>query len=198
MTTTLYLVRHAEPNYENHNDAERELTAQGLTDSLKVTKFLLDKHVQHLYSSPYKRAIDTVKDFSEKASLPITTISDIRERKIDSVWIEDFESFTRKQWTDFSYRYSDGESLGQVQKRMVKAIRTLLAEHPDGIIAAASHGTALSTLVNYFQPSFGLADFQSIKHLFPFILKCSFEGEICTGITLYDILQEPVHETPLL
>ncbi len=40
--TTIYFVRHAEPNYENHNDRERELTEIGLLDSKKVTKYLSD------------------------------------------------------------------------------------------------------------------------------------------------------------
>ena len=29
--TTIYFVRHAQPNYENHDDLSRELTRQGLT-----------------------------------------------------------------------------------------------------------------------------------------------------------------------
>lgn len=29
MKQTVYLIRHAESNYDNHNDVERELTAKG-------------------------------------------------------------------------------------------------------------------------------------------------------------------------
>ena len=32
MITTVYLVRHAEPNFYNHNDMDRELTLKGLQD----------------------------------------------------------------------------------------------------------------------------------------------------------------------
>ena len=43
--TTVYFVRHAQPNYENHDDMLRELTAKGLEDRKLVTKFLADKNV---------------------------------------------------------------------------------------------------------------------------------------------------------
>ena len=52
----LYFVRHAEPNYENHNDMLRELSNKGMKDRKLVTDFLTDKRVDIVLSSPYKRA----------------------------------------------------------------------------------------------------------------------------------------------
>ena len=37
---------------------------------------------------------------------------------------EDFDGFCRRQWADFSYCLSEGESLGQVQRRNVDALET--------------------------------------------------------------------------
>ena len=64
--TTVYFIRHAEPNYDNHNDLLRELSSKGLEDRKLVTAFLADKNIDVILSSPYKRAIDTVRDFAEK------------------------------------------------------------------------------------------------------------------------------------
>lgn len=61
--TTIYFVRHAEPNYVNRGDMSRELSSKGLQDRKLVTKFLLDKHIDVILSSPYKRAVDTIVDF---------------------------------------------------------------------------------------------------------------------------------------
>lgn len=55
--TKVYFIRHAEPNYNNHNDALRELTSKGMEDRKRVTKFLDDKQIDVVLSSPYKRAI---------------------------------------------------------------------------------------------------------------------------------------------
>jgi len=49
-------------------------------------------------SSPYLRAIDTVKDFAGEVGLDIKIVDDFRERKVGNVWIEDFNSFAKKQW----------------------------------------------------------------------------------------------------
>ena len=44
--TNVYFVRHAQPNYENHEDKFRELSAKGLLDRALVTDFLSDKEIE--------------------------------------------------------------------------------------------------------------------------------------------------------
>ena len=108
--TTVYFVRHAEPNYNNHDDMSRELTNKGLQDRQLVTNFLSDKHIDIVLSSPYIRAIETVAHFAETKKLEIETVEDFRERKVDSEWIADFDTFCKRQWEDFDYKLSDGET----------------------------------------------------------------------------------------
>lgn len=38
--TTIYFIRHAQPNFNNYDDLTCELTMQGWQDSKLVTKFL--------------------------------------------------------------------------------------------------------------------------------------------------------------
>ena len=105
--TTVYFVRHAQPNYDNHNDEERELTAKGLQDREKVTEFLSGRDISAVLSSPYKRAVQTVEDFARKYGHEIVIVDDFRERKVDSCWIEDFSGFARRQWEDFGFKLSE-------------------------------------------------------------------------------------------
>lgn len=161
--TTVYFVRHAEPNFNNHNDMARELTEKGLEDRKLVTEFLWDKNIDFVLSSPYKRSVDTVKDFSDKKNLDIHIVNDFRERKIDSVWIEDYESFCKAQWEDFNYKLSDGETLGEVQKRNIEVLNHVLKQYEGKNIVIGSHGTALSTIINYYDNTFGYKEFQKIK-----------------------------------
>ena len=91
--TTVYFVRHAKPNFDNHDDLTRELSQQGLEDRKFVTEYLQDKDIDVVLSSPFKRAVDTVKDFADAKGLEVITVSDFRERRVDSGWIEDFNSF---------------------------------------------------------------------------------------------------------
>lgn len=176
MTTTLYFVRHAEPNYNNHDDFSRELTNKGLQDSQELVKFFQQIKIDAFFSSPYKRAIDTIAPLAQEKGKTITTIDDLRERKITDYWIEDFTAYTKQQWEDFSYTLEGGESLHQVQERNIVALNNILSDYPDKTLVIGTHGTALSTILNYYQPTFGYEDFQRVKHLFPWIVKLEFQN----------------------
>lgn len=187
MNKSIYFVRHAEPNYNNHDDQERELTAKGEKDCELVVEFFANRVVDGIYSSPFKRAYDTVKDIAIQKNLPIIKIDEFRERKIADGWIEEFNEFSQKQWQDFDYHLINGESLAQVQCRNINALSELL-KNPQKSIVVGSHGTALATVINYYQSNFGYNDYFAIKSLFPFIVQFDFDGLECCTITFYDIL----------
>ncbi|MDF2548932.1 MAG: Phosphoglycerate mutase [Anaerosolibacter sp.] len=185
--TTVYFVRHAEPDYTNHNDLERPLTIKGKEDSKLVTDYFSDKGIEIVLSSPYLRAVETVKDFADSFGHTIITVEDFRERKVDSEWIEDFNRFTEQQWSDFDYKLTDGECLHEVQIRNVDALMQVIKEYSDKNIVIGSHGTALSTIINYFEPSFGFNDFQRIRTIMPWIVKFTFQGDELVHIEEIDV-----------
>ncbi|MCM1136271.1 MAG: histidine phosphatase family protein [Clostridium sp.] len=185
--TTVYFVRHAQPNYNNHNDLTRELTAQGLQDRKLVTHFLWEKKIDVVLSSPYKRAVDTVKDFADAKGMEIKCIDDFRERKIGNAWIEDFNGFSKRQWEDFDFKLPEGESLREVQSRNIGALNQALEAYSGKNVAVGSHGTALSTIINYFDASFGYDEYEKIKGLMPWIVQFSFAGNQCLKIQKYNL-----------
>ena len=188
--TTVYLVRHAEPNYDNHDDMSRELSVKGLHDRTLVSTFLQNKHINAVYSSPFKRAIDTVKDFADKNGFNITIIDNFKERKVDSIWIEDFESFSRKQWDDFNYKLSDGECLKEVQERNINELTKILENNNGKNIVIGSHGTAISTIINYYDDSFDYSSFAKIRFLMPWIVKLSFNEKVLISIDSYNLFEQ--------
>lgn len=187
--TTVYFIRHAEPNYANHDDMLRELSAKGLKDRELVTDFLMDKEIDVVLSSPFKRAVDTVRHFAEKKEMDIILVEDFKERRVDSVWIEDFNSFSKKQWEDFSYKLSDGECLAEVQSRNISALKETLETYKGKNIVVGSHGTALSTIINYYDKTFGYSDFNEIRHLMPWVVEFTFEEDVCVGIQKYNLFE---------
>lgn len=172
--TNIYFIRHAEPNYSNHNDLTRELSAKGLRDRELVTAFLAQIRVDAVLSSPFKRSQDTVAHFASRRGLPITIVEDFRERKIDSTWIDDFDAFTRRQWQDFHYKLTDGETLAEVQSRNIAALQDVLRSHSGKTLVIGTHGTALSTILNYYVPQFGYAEFSRINSIMPWIVHFAF------------------------
>lgn len=186
--TTVYFVRHAQPNYENHNDAHRELSEKGMKDRKRVTEFLSNQKIDAVLSSPYKRAIDTVKDFADTYGLEIGLVENFKERKVSGGWIGDFTEFAEKQWNDFNFKLPDGESLKEVQTRNIEALNQALDKYADQNIVIGSHGTALSTIINFYDPSFGYDDFNKIKDVMPWIVRFQFDEERkCTEIDFMDV-----------
>jgi 2,3-bisphosphoglycerate-dependent phosphoglycerate mutase len=180
--TTVYFVRHAEPNYDNHDDVSRELSPKGLQSSKYLVNSFATIQIDAFCSSLYLRAMDTIKPLADSRGQIIHLIPDFRERKITDHWIDDFTGFTEKQWADFHYHLPGGESLSMVQERNIRALEPLLQTHPDQTILIGTHGTALSTIINYYKPDFQLADFHRIKHIFPWIVQFEFQGSTCSSI----------------
>ena len=175
--TRLYFVRHAQPDYSNQDERGRPLSEKGLKDRELVTGFLRDKNISVLLSSPYQRSIDTLRPFAEENGLDFQLREDLRERKIDKEWIEDFAAFSAKQWQDFDYKLPDGDSLRQVQGRNIRAVEEALTLYAGQNIAIGTHGTALSTILCYYQPDFGWADYQRILPKMPWVVCLRFDGQ---------------------
>ena len=173
--TTIYFVRHCKPDGKIQDDRNRPLTEEGLEDSIKVAEILKDKKIDVFISSPYKRSHDSIKKTADSYGKSIQTDERLRERKAgkDS---NNHEMF-KKRWADFAFAEDDGESIGAVQKRNIEALREILKKYQDKNIVIGTHGTALSSIINFFDNSFNGESFMKIIDFMPWILKMEFDGK---------------------
>jgi len=178
MNTIVYFIRHAEPDYSVHDDMLRPLTEKGIKDAMKLPKFFATIKIDKVISSPFKRAQASVNPIALDRGLEVELIDDFRERKVsDGHWIEDFNAFAKSQWKDFDYCLPGGDCLNEVQERNVNALRNVINLNLGSNIIIGSHGTALSTIINYYDKSFGYDEFDKIKKVMPWIVKFTFEGD---------------------
>lgn len=182
LNTVVYFVRHAAPDFSEKRDAIRPLTAEGKKEAEKLKSRFKNIYIDAVYSSPYLRAMDTVRPIAEDRQLPIQLVDDFRERKISDGWIENFGAYSQKQWEDFDYKMPEGESLRDVQNRTVSALKILLSENRGSQVIIGSHGTALSALLNHYDSGFDYHAFEAIKNKMPWVVKCTFDGEILQKI----------------
>ena len=189
--TTVYFVRHSKPDHAVQDDAARPLNAEGMRNRWIVADYLADKGIEAVLSSPYKRTVDTVVELAEKNGLEIEKIHDFRERKPANEWIPDdvFLGFVEKQWADFDYSYGDGESLREVQQRNIAALDDVLWRYEGKTIAIGTHGTALSTIINYYEPKYSQSDFMAMIKLTPWIVRMDFQGAEFRGIEKINVLE---------
>lgn len=173
--TKLYFVRHAQPEYSWKDDKTRPLTKEGKADSQIVLDFLKDKKIDAFYCSPYKRSIDTISDAAAFFGQEIVTDERLRERESGTNGNQ--YGMFEKRWTDHDYHEEHGESIRMVQQRNIAALTEILAENKDKTVVIGTHGTALSTILNYYNPEFGCKDFLRIIDWMPYIIELDFEEE---------------------
>lgn len=174
MTTRVYFIRHAQSDRSFHDERTRPLTPEGMADTEKIIPVLKDKGITRIISSPYTRTIQTVEKLSKALELEIVTDDDLRERNAGKWHGDRFFDFVERQWADFNYSIEDGESLRQVQERNIRALKKYLDKYNGQTLAIATHGTALSTIINYYFPEYGFKDFLKIADLMPLVLRSDF------------------------
>lgn len=176
--TNVIFVRHAQSIY-GENDRIRPLTEEGLEDRKIVLETIKNRTIDAFICSPYKRSIDTIKLAADYFGHEIETDERLRERKAGSFE----EGLLEKRWKDFSFAEEGGENLNSVQKRNMEALEEILIKYEGKTIVVGTHGTALSTIMNFYNKDFGVKDFLRIVNWMPFIVEMIFEGNKLTDIS---------------
>ncbi len=193
--TKIYFVRHAQPVHSHQDDRTRPLTEEGSNDTQLVLDTLKDLHIDAFYCSPYKRSIDTIKSTAEYFGLPIQTDERLRERENGvcgngGEGISAFDMF-KKRWEDHEWHEQGGESISMVQNRNIEAILELAAKNDGKSIVIGTHGTALSSVMNYYDHYFGVNDFLRIIDWMPYIVEMDIEnGELVSKTEIAHIEKE--------
>lgn len=171
--TKIYFVRHAQPDYTRDEDRTRSLTLEGQKDAKSVLEFFKDKIIDKFYSSPYKRSKDTIKETAEYFDKEITTDNRLREREKGKDG--NVHGMFQKRWANHDYHEDGGESINMVQRRNIAALEEIIKGNDGKTIVIGTHGTALSSIMHYYNPEFGCDDFLRIIDWMPYIVELQFE-----------------------
>src|SRR5690606_14789045 len=120
VTTKVYFVRHAESPFVAGKERTRGLSAKGEADAIKVKEILIEENIDIFISSPYERAIQTIKPAAIACHDEILLEQDLRERTLigDSyeLTVEEFLEAKRKVYKDWNYQLPGGETSKQAQE----------------------------------------------------------------------------------
>lgn len=178
--TRVYFVRHAQPEHDHEDDRTRPLTAEGREDAKAVLAFFRDtemsgdKKIDGFYCSPYRRSLDTIAETAAFYGKEILTDERLRERQKGPGG--NVHGMFRKRWADHDYHEEGGESLRMVQERNIAALKDILRANEGKNIVIGTHGTALSTILHYYDNSYDCDSFLRIIDWMPYIIELDFEG----------------------
>ncbi len=174
--TKLLFIRHAESDSSIKDAFSRPLTSDGVEKAKNLVTLLKEKEIDAFYSSPYIRSVHTIQYLADSKDLKIEKDENLRERNVGT-WVEEFWPYAEKQWTDFDYKEKGGESLNEVQERNIKAVNNILKNHHNQTVVIGTHGTALCTILNYYDKKIDFEFFKSMAHKMPFLVELTFDNE---------------------
>lgn len=143
MKGAIVLVRHAQPYSpaaDGPDDFHRGLSPAGLDGAEALAPSLAAMRPSTIVSSPYLRAIQTVRPAARLLSLPVATYHDLREWDSGLSIRPDYADDYAASWRAPNFARPDGESLNQLTERAVAALTLLLDTH-EGTVIVGSHGT---------------------------------------------------------
>lgn len=182
--TTIYFVRHCQSQKGwKKPDVNRPLTFQGTLDIRLVTQALHGVPLDCCICSPYCRSVNTVSGCAEDHGLFIHTDPRFGER-IGGPG-STMETL-RMRWANHDFHEEGGESLAMTQKRNMEGLREVLSAREGQRILFGTHGTALSTILNAYDPTFGYQDFMRLYSWMPYIIRATFDGQRL--VSLEDVL----------
>lgn len=171
--TELFFVRHAHADY-SADEYHRPLSLKGLKDAERVTSLFKNHRIDAVYSSPYKRAIQTVQGIAKDNDLPIQTVDALKERQLANGAINDFQSAIQRVWQDPVFAWAGGESNQQAMARAIRSLQTIILSHPHDSIVIGTHGNIMVLMMQSFDSQYDYAFWQKLT--MPDVYRLSFRG----------------------
>lgn len=155
MKTTIYLVRHGQSVGNLHDlfigHTDIALTDLGMQQAKMAAGFLKDIPLDAIYSSDLQRAYNTACATAELKGIPVIKTAQMRE-VYGGAWEEvSFGDLHKLYPEDFGVwcndfkncRCTDGESVMELQQRIVAEVRRIAEENPGKSVAIFCHATPI-------------------------------------------------------
>jgi 2,3-bisphosphoglycerate-dependent phosphoglycerate mutase len=120
-----------------------------------VAQVLQNYPIEAIYSSPYRRARETVAPLAARLKLSVYVEPLLQERRLGATPGMDFLEAVEATWRDPSFAHPGGESNAAAQQRGMTVVRRVqeqaVAEH----VVLSSHGNLVALILQQFDPEIG-------------------------------------------
>ncbi|MCA0173396.1 histidine phosphatase family protein [Bacillus sp. RAR_GA_16] len=160
MNKKIYLVRHCQATGQ---EPAASLTREGRNQSIQLAQTLKSIPFDQLYSSPYRRAVQSIEPLALQLDKSITLDERLEERKLSGKMIENWLEELEKTFNDHSYSISGGESSQEAAYRGIASINDALhntKEH--GLLM--THGNLLTLILHHFDSSFDFNTWKALRN----------------------------------
>ena len=172
---TIYLICHAQSTGQQ---PDGDLTELGKKQAQDLIARLSSIDPDGAYSSPYLRALDTIRPYCDSAGLDIQTDPDLAERQLKpfDLWLpfDELMHHLRLSFENWDYKMEGGETLNDTKGRALRGLRKIGRSDFERPIVAA-HGNLIAAVLGAIDPDFGFEQWRAMKN--PHLYCLSFSGD---------------------
>jgi 2,3-bisphosphoglycerate-dependent phosphoglycerate mutase len=151
LSKVLYVVRHCQAEGQ---EPSASLTERGKQQAEALCAFLTDFDVNRIVSSPFARAIESIRPLSVRLGIPVETDQRLVERTLSTVPLADWREQLRVSFQDLDRGIGGGES-SQVAMQRASAVLADILSHPAEHTVVVTHGNLMALMLKTFDDSIG-------------------------------------------
>ncbi len=174
----LLLIRHALPVRVELEEgrADPELSDDGRAQARLLAQYLASEHLDAVYSSPLRRALETAEVLVAERALDVGIVAGLAEWDQNSpeyVPVEELRAADDPRWQALLNGEWDGdETAEEFRDRAVGAVEDVIGRHRSQRVAAVCHGGVVNSylshvlgLGNRYEPGFFYPNYTSIHRV---------------------------------
>ncbi|MEH7081987.1 histidine phosphatase family protein [Neobacillus drentensis] len=166
-------IRHCEAEGQS---SHAQLTEKGVGQAAELAGFFGDMVINHIISSPYLRAIQSIERVAEREDIDIVVDDRLAERILSTEVLPDWLEKLKATFDDIDLKFDRGESSREAMHRIVSVVEDIFKSDSDNTLLV-THGNLMSLLLMNYLPDFGFEQWKSLSNPDVFLLK-SANGEI--------------------
>ncbi|HEX7066475.1 MAG TPA: histidine phosphatase family protein [Bacillales bacterium] len=156
----LYIIRHCKAEGQA---PDAPLTSEGQQEAQELQKFFEGKQIDRIVSSPFKRAVDSIRPMAVEKEIPIEKDQRLKEWVLSGGPLVDWEDRLKQSFEDLDICYEEGESGREAMTRGVSVLRELLNSEANRI-AVVTHGGLMTLILHHFDSRFGFSDWANLMN----------------------------------
>lgn len=170
----IYLVRHCSAAGQ-HKDSP--LTTEGMRQAQLLSFFLSDHNypIDRIISSPYLRAIESVKPYAASKGLNIEVDDRLKERILSEEPVDDWIEVLERSFIDHDYRLHGGESANTAIRRANQVIEGVFNTEESHVMLV-THGNLLALLLKQYDEEFGFNQWKELRHPDIYTIDCKHDN----------------------
>jgi 2,3-bisphosphoglycerate-dependent phosphoglycerate mutase len=167
MARRIYVVRHCEAEGQPR---EACLTDKGVQQASELAGFFSKIKINRIVSSPFVRAIHSVKPLAELKQIEVETDERLSERILSTKVLDDWLEKLQATYNDLELTFDGGESTREAMARVVSVVEEIISGVDENTIIV-THGNLMSLLLKNYQSDFGFEHWQKLSNPDVFLLE---------------------------